>query len=91
MPRVWASPTSSSPPLRNVLKRANAVRKWLDQCAWIVQCLKLAEHLRVRTMSMVSGVESPKKSAMLRVIDLSHQLACDHSPVTKSHLAVSLP
>jgi len=67
------------------------VRKWLDQCAWTVRCLKLAEHLRVRTMSMVSGVESPKKNAMLRVIDLSRLLVCDHSPVTKSHLAVLLP
>ena len=91
VPRVWASPTSSSPPLQNDLKRANAARKWLDLCAWIARCLKLVEHLHARTMSMVSGVESRKKSGMLRVIDLSHLLACGHSPVTNSHLAVVLP
>jgi len=37
------------------------------------------EHLHVRTMSMVSGVENLKKKDTLRVTDSSLQLVFDHS------------
>ena len=81
---------SSSPPSPSARKHVNDVKRWLDLCAWNALCLKFVEHLHVRTMSMVSGVENLKKNGMLRVIDLSHLLACDRSLALKFQIS-SLP
>ena len=90
MPPAWVSPTSSSPLLQSVRKRASDVKKWLDRCAWTVRYLKLVEHLPARTMSMVSGVENLKKNGTLRVTDLSHLSVCGHF-LARKFLASSSP